>query len=176
LPAFGNETSDPKPVYHWRRGGCEATWWLKEWPMMEKTLDEKRPLFVQIQNMTTPEKIQLAAFGDKEARSLLVREPVKQIQLAVINNPRIQDGEIAGVCKSRQVSEEVLRRIALNRDWMKLYPVRLALVRNPKTPLTLAMKLIPTLLRQDLKLLAVSKTVPQVIAHAARRRILQEQT
>jgi hypothetical protein len=138
----------------------------------EKTREE--PLFVQIQKMSAPEKIHLATYGDKEARGLLIKDPLKQIQLAVVSNPRIKDSEIVTICKSRHVYEDVLRRISLNRDWLKLYPVRLALVQNPKTPLTLSMKLIPMLLRQDLKALSKSKAVPQAIANAARRRLLKE--
>lgn len=136
--------------------------------------DEKpEALFSRIQRMNTPEKMQLAAHGDKEARSILIREAAKQIQMAVVKNPRIQDSEIISICKSRHICEEVLRAVAMNRSWMKLYSVRLALVKNPKTPQAMAVKLVSTLQRQDLKLLSRSKDVPQTVANAARRRLLR---
>ncbi len=135
---------------------------------------EHESLYHRIQKMSMPEKIHLAELGNKEARTILIREPVRQIQLAVIGNPRIKEGEIAAICRMRQVGEDVLRAIAARKEWLRLYPVRLALVQNPRTPLTLSLQLLSGLKRNDLRALARSRAVSQVIANAARRRVLSE--
>ena len=73
------------------------------------------------------------------------------------------------------MDDEVLRKIASNREWVKSYAIRMALVTNPKTPLPIAIKLVPTLTQQDLKQLAKSKTVPIGVAQAARRITFQKE-
>ncbi len=60
----------------------------------------------------------------------------------MIGNPRITEGEIALIACSRTVDEEILRRIAEQREWTKYYPVRLALAVIP-TPLAIAVNDAP---------------------------------
>lgn len=128
-------------------------------------------LYQKVQKMKVAEKIRLAMTGDKETRTLLIRDSNRLVQFAIINNPRISDGEVAMIANSKGVDDEVIRKITENREWMKLYQVRLGLVKNPKTPLPTAIKLISTLTDLDVKLLAKSKAVPMAVATAARRRI-----
>lgn len=132
-------------------------------------------LAVAIMKMKVVEKVKLAMKGDREARAMLIRDPSKIIQHAIISNPRISEGEVTMMAASRSIDEEVLRRIANSREWMKLYQVRLALASNPKTPLPIAARIVPTLMLKDLKTLAKSKTVPMAVAQAARREASHKQ-
>jgi hypothetical protein len=133
-------------------------------------------LAVAIMKMKIVEKVKLAMKGDKEARAVLIRDPSKIIQYAIISNPRISEGEVTMMAASRSIDEEILRRIANSREWMKLYQVRLALASNPKTPVPIAARLVPTLMLKDLKTLATSKTIPTAIAQTARREASHKQT
>ncbi len=135
----------------------------------EEAETEVRTLLQKLQRMKVSEKIKLAMFGDKEARGLLVKDVNRLVQIAIVGNPKITEGEVASIANSRNVDEEVLRRIAGNREWMKFYPIRLALVTNPKCPLATATKLLQTLVLHDLKLIAKSKSVLIGVAQAARR-------
>jgi hypothetical protein len=126
-------------------------------------------LLKTLQKMKMIEKMRLATTGDREVRNYLIRDPSRLIQLAVVSNPRISDTEVAAIANSKSVDEEVLRRIANNREWMRIYQVRSALAKNPKTPLPIALKMVQTLMAQDLKLIGRSKTVPTGIAQAAQR-------
>lgn len=132
-------------------------------------------LFVKIAGMTLAERLRLALRGDRECRTILIRDPNRLVQMAVISNPRLTESEVTAFACYRSLDEEVLRRIAETRDWIKLYPVRLALARNPKTPTPVAIKLLGTLLRQDLRQLAGSKDVPVAVANTARRLLLQRE-
>lgn len=126
-----------------------------------------------IRKMKLLEKLRYALTCGKEGRTLLIRDPNRSVQLAIISNPRITEGEVAVMACSRTIDEEVLRRIAENRDWAKHYPVRLALVNNPKTPLAIALKLLQTLMAEDISQIAKSKDVSGHVAHGARRLLLQ---
>jgi len=112
--------------------------------------------------------------GDKEARSLLIKDSDKKVQEAVLENPRITETEIVTIANTRTASEEVLRKICTNRQWMKNYRVRLGLVNNPKTPLPIAVRLLSTLMVADLKRLAKSKGIPNVLAQSAHRILSQK--
>lgn len=137
--------------------------------------EQEETLFQKVQKMTTSEKIRFALRGDKEVRNLLLRDGERTVQLAVVNNPRITDGEIVTIANSKNIHEEVLRKIGTSRDCLKLYPVRAALVQNPKTPLPISLKLLPTLMLKDLRTIAKSKAVPNAIAQAAVRLVVKKE-
>jgi hypothetical protein len=130
---------------------------------------DQRPLGQRIKEMTSGEKIKLAMLGDKESRNLLIKENDRSIQVTVIKNPRITEAEVAMLAADKNVYEEVLREISSNREWMKVYKIRLALVQNPKTGAATAIKLLPTLQAKDVKQLAKSKSIPNAVAQAARK-------
>ena len=140
-------------------------------PIAEKKAKSR---FQEIQDMPVPDKIKLAMTGDKEARSILIKDSNKQVQEAVLDSPRISDMEIVAVANSRNVPDEMLRKIAVNRQWMKNYQVRLGLVNNPKTPLPMGLKIIGTLMLADLKRLSKNKGVSNVLSSAAQRFVMRK--
>ncbi len=131
----------------------------------------KLTLFQHIQKMTVSQKIKLALLGNKEARTILFRDSNRIVIESVMKSPRITDGEILGIANSRSVSEDIVRIIAANREWQKNYRVRQALAGNPKTPVPIALKLLETISKQDLKSLSNSKNISSVIATTAKRMI-----
>ena len=47
--------------------------------------------------------------GNKEARSLLVRDRNKIVAIAAVTSPKITDNELLAIAQSRNVSDEVIR-------------------------------------------------------------------
>ncbi|SPF49772.1 conserved hypothetical protein [Syntrophobacter sp. SbD1] len=135
----------------------------------EQVENRAETLLQKIQKKKMAEKIRLAMTADKETRTILMRDSNRMIQVAVISNPKITDSEVAAIAHSRQVDDEVLRRIAADKEWIRLYPIRLALASNPKTPVAIARKLVPTLNRQDLKNISSNKSISTVVANEARK-------
>ena len=72
---------------------------------------------------------------------------------------------------SRNVSDEVLRIIATNREWTQSHQVKLNLVMNPRTPFGMAARLVPYLRESELKTIAKSKNVTGPIALAAKQQL-----
>jgi len=143
-------------------------------PQQEKEEKRAKSRYQEIQDLSVPDKVKLAMSGDKEARSILVKDSNKQIQVAVLDSPRITEPEIVAIANSRNVGEELLRKIATNRDWMKNYQIRLGLVNNPKLPLTVGLRIVGTLMISDLKRLAKSKGVSSVLTAAANRFLIKK--
>ncbi|HYX93142.1 MAG TPA: hypothetical protein VE782_16370 [Myxococcaceae bacterium] len=125
----------------------------------------------RVMKMTIVEKIKLATLGNKEARGLLLRDSNKLVAVAAIRSPRITDGEVLLMAANRSVNDDVLRVIYNNREWTKVYRVKLALVKNPKTPMALSMKYLGTLRESDVKDLARDRNVPSGIMQQARKMI-----
>ena len=88
---------------------------------------------------------------------------------AVIRSPKVTENEVLTFAKSRNVSDEVLRLIAMNRDWTKSHPLKLALAANPKCPTPVAMRFLNHLHEKELVGLMKSKDVPSAISTHARR-------
>jgi len=133
---------------------------------------QERSLAKRVAGMGLSEKMRLAQTGDKEARSLLAREKNKLILTNILQNPRISDHEILRFAKEKTLPEEVLTLLTKRKEWMKKYPVRLAVAQNPKTPLALSMRLLQTLRDLDLRRIARSKDVSVHVASGARRMLM----
>ncbi|VFU16040.1 conserved hypothetical protein [anaerobic digester metagenome] len=141
--------------------------------MKNNGTDSARNLFQTIQAMSVSEKLDLARKGSKEARSILIRDANKLVQLAVIQSPKITEGEVLMIASNRQINEEVLKHIAINREWLKNYQIRVALANNPKTPLPEALKQVAYLKVRELTQLAKSKSVARALTVAAEQRLKQ---
>jgi hypothetical protein len=126
-------------------------------------------LYQMVQQMSVFQKIQIGRMGNKEARSLLVRDRNKLVALSVVTSPKITESEIVTISQSRNVCDEVYRVIAMSRDWTRNYQVKQGLASNPKCPQSMAMKFVNYLHDKDLRTLMRSRDVPQVISTHARR-------
>jgi hypothetical protein len=138
-------------------------------PPMEEA--KKRNLTQRVMVMTVSQKIKLAMLGNKEARTILLRDSNKLVAMAAIQSPRITEGEVGMMAANKIAQEDVLRYIYSSRDWLKQYPIKLALVKNPKVPLGIAMKFMGTLMEPDVRELSRSKNVPGTIVNTARQML-----
>lgn len=131
---------------------------------------EKRiPMLKLIAGCTVSQRVALALRGNKEARTLLVRDTNKVVSTAAIKSPRVTEGEVVAVAKSRSISDEVIRIICQSKDMTRSYGVKVALVNNPKTPLPTAMKFLPLMRQNELRALAKSKNITSALANQAKR-------
>jgi hypothetical protein len=140
----------------------------------EVSQNDAANLYALIQKMTVFQKIKLARLGNKEARGLLVKDRNKVVAIAAISSPKITVNEVIGIAQSRNVHDEVLRLVAMNRLWTRSYRVKLALATNPKCPQVMAMKFVNYLQDQDLKAIMKSKDVPTAVSTHARRTLMKK--
>jgi len=127
--------------------------------------------YQQAQNMGVGAKIKMALTGDKEWRTLLIRDTNKLVNSAVVKNPRITEPEVLTISKSVIQNEEILRVICQNKEWIKNLEIRKALVLNNKTPLPVALRFMGFLSEKDLAAMAKSKNISSVLANQARRML-----
>ena len=142
----------------------------------ERLAPVNKSLYAQIVTMKVGERLKLALKGNRDARSLLLKDSNRLIQRFVLKNPRLTEDEILMVARNRNVDSDLLREIGEHKTWLRNYPIRLGLVTNPKTPLTIALHLVIQLQERDLRFLAKSKNVPQAVVAQARRLLLQRES
>ncbi|MCA9587286.1 MAG: hypothetical protein KC657_18290 [Myxococcales bacterium] len=151
---------------------------------IEEVVADMRPLHAIWAELRAPAKIrllQIAAMEDEEGerlrfdakalRLLGVRDANPLVAVTAIKSPGTSESEVARITTLRNIHEDVLRAIALNRDWTRHYQVKLNLVANPRTPFAFASQWIPHLRENDLKSIARSKDVSGAVANIAKQRL-----
>ncbi|HEY7616687.1 MAG TPA: hypothetical protein VH744_07785, partial [Terriglobales bacterium] len=125
--------------------------------------EERGSALQKISKLDVKGRIQLAFKGTKEERSILIRDGTKLVALAVLESPKVTDGEVEKFAAQKNVLEAVLRAISMKRRFVKHYPTVRNLVFNPRTPLDVSLGLIKNLLTNDLKNLSGNKDVCDTI-------------
>ncbi len=141
-------------------------------PEVVEGKEERLPVLKLIATLNPAQRIALAIRGNREARTLLVRDPNRVVAAAAIRSPRITEQEVISAAQSRSVCDEVIRVIANTREMMRPYGVKVALVNNPKTPAQTAMHMLTLLRASDLRMVAKSKNVSAAVANHAKRLVL----
>lgn len=128
----------------------------------------------KIASMAPGKKIKLAYIGNKEVRNILLRDRNKQVAMAVVKSGRMTDGEAASAAGNRNLGMDVLREIAANREFMRKYPVKVALVNNPRTPPSVAVPIVSQLQKRDLEQLSRNRNVSSVLFTMALKLVRQK--
>lgn len=130
---------------------------------------ERISLIRRIMFMNTKARMKLAMKGDREARSILIRDSNKVVSTAVINNPRITDQEVENISAMRTVADEVLRLISMNRTWARSYTIIHNLAKNPRTPIPTVINILPRIRTKDLQNLSQNRNVSEAVRKQAYR-------
>jgi hypothetical protein len=133
--------------------------------------DQYIPLYQRLANMTMSQKIRRAMLGSREERMLLVRDPNHMVASAAIRSPQMQDNDVVVISRNKNISDDVLRVIGNKPEWLKHYTVKKNLVENPKTPVSLATRLVQHLRESDLRSVTKSKNVTGPVKDAARNHL-----
>jgi hypothetical protein len=144
------------------------------------SLTEDRPVPKAVQGslqsyvaeLPVPKKVELAARGNREVRKILSRDPNNIVARAVVNSPRISERDVMEYTGSSLTNEDVLRMIGESREWSMNRRVKLLLVSNPRTPTSLAIRLLGHLSVPELSHLASNKSISAAVSREARRRVI----
>ena len=136
--------------------------------------EERGSSLQKINKLDVKGRIQLAMKGNKEERSILIRDGTKLVALAVLESGKITDGEVEKFARQKNVLEAVLRAIPMKRRFAKNYNVVRNLVANPRTPIDVSLGLMKHVLVADLRNLASNKEVPETIRKLALKMFKQK--
>ena len=133
----------------------------------EPDLAKRQTLLQRLAKMTVAQRVQFAIKGGSDARRTLIRDANKVVQRAVLQSPRLTEQEVEAFASMSNLTDEILRLIANNRNFRKNYAVVRNLINNPKTPLDVTLHMLPLLNAMDLKKLTMNKNVPETLRTTA---------
>ena len=155
----------------------------------EEVAEKAKPLHAIWADMRPPAKIRLLTIGTvkqynkkgevvdetrfdpKALRMIGVRDSNPLVATAALDTPGVNEGEIERIAKMRNICEEVLGLIGRSKEWTRHYPIKKALVMNPRCPFGHASKWIMHLYESDLKAIAKSKDVSGAVQTAAKQQL-----
>jgi len=153
---------------------------LRQKAKVRVSLTEDRPIPEEargalqgfVSDLPVPKKVELAARGNREVRKILSRDPNHLVARAVANSPRISEPDVLEYAASSLTNEDVLRAIGESREWSQNRRVKILLVSNPRTPISLALRFLGHLAVPELNQLARNKNIPPAVAREAKRRVV----
>jgi len=140
---------------------------------MEEVPEDEEGLNIsqRIQRMNIGQKIKTGMKGDKEARTILIKDTNRDVYMAVLKNPGLKENEIEMLTKNTGTNVEILRAIANNREWVANRNILNGLVMNPKTPVNLSIRFLSRLGRKDIEFIAKSRSLPVALRNNAKRMV-----
>jgi hypothetical protein len=124
------------------------------------------------------QKLTLAKRGSARVAGALLAEGHPQVYPLALDNGFLTEAHVLKTLAGDDLADGVAAAIAQHRKWALSYNVRIALVRNPTTPLARVLAFLPDLTLRDLNdlagLRALSSSLRQYLLHEvairARRR------
>jgi hypothetical protein len=111
---------------------------------------------------TEEKRVEQAASAREDEIMLLVSDPSPKVIKALLENGNLTEEHILAIANRKNIPGEVLDRLFKERRWSNSYVVRLALARNPKTPLFTALSIARFLRLFDLAELARNHLLPVI--------------
>jgi len=145
-------------------------------PSVDTTPEEDQPpeksqnTWDRVRGLSQMEKILLAVKADRTERALLLQDNDPRVLLSILRNPRLTVDEVARLAKSSFLNYQIADVIVKTGQWMANLDVRLALIRNAKTPQAFSLQILPTLPDSEIKAIARAGT-SMALKQAALRRL-----
>ena len=117
-------------------------------------------IIARLPQLPLGQRITLARRGPARVAGALLASGHAQVLRIALDNPRLTEAQVLKVLWHEKLPQSVVLTVANHRKWSHSYNVRLALVRNAGTPLSLVLGFLPHLTIADLRELAAPGVVP----------------
>jgi hypothetical protein len=136
----------------------------------DETPEKRQNTWDRIRGLSQMEKLLLAVKAERSERALLLQDNDPRVLLSLLRNPRLTVDEVARLAKSSFLNFQIADVIVKTTQWTSSLDVRLALIRNPKTPPAFALQILPTLPESEVRSIARAGT-NMALKQAALRRL-----
>jgi hypothetical protein len=106
-------------------------------------------------------KVTLARRASPAILEALIREGKPQLLEAILANPKLKEPAIFAFLNSPAATADTISLVARHPRWGQRPNLRLAMLKNRKTPLVWFVLFLPTLKKADLDALTISKALTQ---------------
>jgi hypothetical protein len=128
-------------------------------------------LKVRLLELTLGERITLARVASPGVVELLREGGEARVLLALLGNTKLRELDAVRIASGEEVPGPVLGRLAEHPMWGRRRAVRVALVTNPRTPVSVALSLVRNFPRRDLRQLAKDGGAPKIVRVGAARHL-----
>jgi hypothetical protein len=104
----------------------------------------------------------LAANAGEEEIAKYLHDPSPRVIRALLENRYLSEEDVLIIVKRKNLPSDILVTIFKDKRWTESYPVRLALARNPRSPLSVSLAIARYLRIFDLEEIARSHFIPLV--------------
>ncbi|HPQ69604.1 MAG TPA: hypothetical protein PKW95_10790 [bacterium] len=136
-------------------------------PVKDPAGDENAFQQYGLSGMTLGERKSAARSLDRDLLNRVGYDLDNSVIHQLLLNPRLTEQDVVIIAARRPNFPEVLSEIYNSPKWRTRPQVRLALIRNPYTPPHLAIALVPTLLKQDLREVMLDRSIHADVRAAA---------
>jgi hypothetical protein len=131
-------------------------------------------LLKKLAGMPRGEKISLARRGTGRLAAGLLMSPDRELIRAALDNPYLTEGYLLKVLAREGLPPVVVEQLAQHQRWSHHYHLRLALIRNPLTPLARVLGFLPDMAVTDLRDICLDHRMPPpvrkyIVAHCTAR-------
>lgn len=140
-------------------------------PAEEQTPDDDKrraPDLGRGRPLTLGERKSLARTHDRTLIQRVVQDPHPEVVRILLGNPSLTEHDVVRICAARPNDSQVLQTVYRNRRWVVRYRPRNAIVRNPDTPVDIALLLAPLLRRPELREAATSSELAPTVRLSCR--------
>jgi hypothetical protein len=118
-------------------------------------------------------RIELATVADEEEIAQYVHDPSPKVIRALLGNRHLTEEEVLIIANRKNLPPDVLDMIAKDKRWTESYTVRLALARNPKSPLSISLSIARYLRLFDLEGITRCHFIPLTFRHKVETIIIE---
>ena len=126
----------------------------------------------RLRGMTPPQKMALATKADRVTRAVMLQDSDPMVLFVLLKNPRLEIDEVVRAAKSSALGFQAAELILKTAQWSGSLEVRVALIHNPKLPLPLALRILPSLPEAEVRLIAKGAATSAPLKAAALRRLM----
>jgi hypothetical protein len=108
--------------------------------------------------------VRAAAASEEEIAGYL-HDTSPRVIRALLENRRLAEEDVLIIAKRKNLPPDILTMVFRDRRWAESYPIRLALARNPRSPLSVSLNIARYLRIFDLEEITRSHVIPLVFRH-----------
>ncbi len=112
------------------------------------------------------------AGGSAEELATILFDRSEEVLLALLDNPRLNEDHLKVLLARKELRQGLLRELAARERLIRPYPVKVALVRHPHTPRSIALTLLRYLYTFDLVRVATTPSAGPEIRRVAEEAVV----
>jgi len=119
------------------------------------------------------QRAELASSADAADISSLLHDPSPRVIRALLGNRGLTEEDVLIIANRTNIPADILHAIAQDKRWSESYPLRLALARNPRSPLSVSLSTARFLRIFDLEEITRSHFIPLVFRRKVEAMIVE---